>query len=66
MSGYPVDQTGANEPHIYTPVEIMEFATDEAYDFISDLDRHEQLENMLFGFLAEVDENRRIAQEMQN
>ena len=61
MSGYPVDQRQANEPHVYTPEEIMDMARYEAYDYISDLKRFEQLEDMLFDFMYEVDENRRIA-----
>ena len=65
MSGFPVDQRQAKEPHVYTPEEIMDLAMFEAEDFIGDLDRHDQLDDMLFGFLAEVDENRRIAKELQ-
>lgn len=65
MSGYPVDQRQCKiDPKVYTPEEVMEMAVYEAYDFINDIDRHEQFEDMLYGFLAEVDENREIAKKL--
>lgn len=58
MSGYPVDQRQAKEPKVYTPEEIMDMAVNEAYDFIPDLDRMNQFNQMLFDFMDQVDANR--------
>ena len=65
MSGFPIDQRQAKKPHVYTAEEVMEMAMYESGNFIGDIERHNQLEDMLFGFLAEVDENRRIAKELE-
>ena len=61
MSGYPIDQRQAKEPHIYSPEEIMDLALNEAIDFAPSLERLNTFEDMMLEFLAEVDENRRIA-----
>ena len=64
MSGFPVDQRQAKEPHVYTAEEIMDMTLYEAEDFVSDIDRLSTFENMLFDFMDEVDENRRIQNEI--
>lgn len=64
MSGFPIDQRQAKEPHVYTADEIMELALFEAEDFVNDIDRLDAFENMLFDFMDEVDENRRIQNEI--
>lgn len=51
MCGHPIDQTKACvNPHVYSPAEIMELAICEAYEYIDDLERMEQFDEMLVDF----------------
>ena len=56
IMGFPVDQTQSKiDPHIYTPEEIMSIALDYVEDFIGDLNRINQFEEMLFEHFIETD-----------
>lgn len=56
MTGYYCDQTKAKiDPHVCTPDEIMDLAIDEADDFIGDVKRIGQFEDILFEHFVETD-----------
>ena len=56
IMGFPVNQMQAKvNPHIYTPSEIMEMALCHVDNFIGDLNRIEQFENILFEHFIETD-----------
>lgn len=56
ICGYPVDQTQAKiDPHVYTPEEIMDMALCQWEDYVGDLNRVEQFENILFEHFVETD-----------